>query len=65
MKSEDLMGVIRRMVIFWDLALRSVAAVRVNVCYQSTRYYVPENSGLRRRKTSNTLVSNLGMHIYV
>jgi len=55
MKSEDLMGVIRRMVIFWDLALRSVAAVRVNVCYQSTRYYVPENSGLRRRKTSNTL----------
>jgi hypothetical protein len=51
MKSEDLMGVIRRMVIFWDLALCSVAAVRVNASYQTTRFYVPEDSSLRRRTT--------------
>ena len=36
MKSEDLKGVIKRMVIFWDLALWSVAAVRVNT---STRLH--------------------------
>jgi len=51
MKSKDLMGVIRRMFIFWDLALCSVAAVRVNASYQTTRYYVPEASSFRRRTT--------------
>jgi hypothetical protein len=67
MKSEYLMGVIRRMFIFWDLALCSLAAVRVNASYQTTRYYVPEDSSLRRRTTrlggSNTLVSNWRMYI--
>ena len=66
MKSEDLMGVIR-MVIFWDLALCSVVAVRVNASYQTARYYVPEDRSLRRRTMrlvgSSTLVSNLRKHI--
>jgi hypothetical protein len=43
MKSEDLLGIIRRRIIFWDLALCSVAEVRLSATYQTVRYSVPED----------------------
>jgi hypothetical protein len=61
------MGVIRRIVIFWDLALYSVAKVRLS----PTRLpgIASQRTGSLRRTTrvgrSNTLVSNLRMHMYV
>ena len=62
------MGVIRRVVIFWDLALSNVAEVRVDAFFQTARYYLPEVSSLRRRAKqvggSNTLVSKLRLRVY-
>jgi hypothetical protein len=60
------MGIIRRMVIFWDLALCSVAEVRLSATYQTARYSVPEDrqsSKYNASGQSSTLVSTLRMHI--
>lgn len=62
-----LMGVIMKIVIFWDLALSNVAEVGVDTFFQTARYYLPEVSSLRRRTLrvggSNTLVSKLRLRV--